>query len=248
LLDREGAMNRAPTAVVGGPVRSATGERQTPALDHERAFWKAGFSRVAGVDEVGRGALAGPLVAAAVVLPACSGWELRRLRVALAEVRDSKQLTPGQREAILEVEAAVIAVSLGVVPPDELDAVGLGAANRLAMERAVLGLSDEPEALLLDACVLDLGLPQVGPIRGDAICLSIAAASIVAKVARDRMMTDHELVDPRYGFAVHKGYGTPAHLAALRQHGPSSIHRRCFNLGLNGIDPAGTTECLDERP
>ena len=204
---------------------------EVPGLDLERAFWRVGLERVAGVDEVGRGALAGPLVAAAVVLPACAGWELRRLRGALARVRDSKLLTPEQRETILEeVRAAAAAVAIGLVPPDELDAIGLSAANRLAMERAALALAVEPDALLLDACVVDLGLPQVGPIRGDAHCLSIAAASIVAKVTRDRLMVEHDRLDPRYGFALHKGYGTAAHLAALRAHGPGPIHRRSFAL------------------
>jgi ribonuclease HII len=212
-----------------------------PVLDLERAFWRAGLERVAGVDEVGRGALAGPLVAAAVVLPACAGWELRRLRSALARVRDSKLLTPEQRQEILDdIATASAGVAIGVVPPDELDMIGLSAANRVAMERAVLALADEPAALLLDACVLDLGLPQVGPIRGDAHCLSIAAASIVAKVTRDRMMVEHDRLDPRYGFAIHKGYGTAAHLSALRAHGPCSIHRRTFALGLpsSRVEPA----------
>jgi ribonuclease HII len=225
------------------------GAGSAPSLDHERAFWRAGLSRVAGVDEVGRGALAGPLVAAAVVLPACAGWELRRLRVALTAVRDSKLLSPEQRGAILgSVERTALCVAVGVVPPDELDAIGLAAANRLAMERAVLGLADEPEALLLDACVLDLGLPQVGPIRGDSLCLSIAAASIVAKVTRDRLMVAHDLLDPRYGFALHKGYGTPVHLAALRVHGPSPIHRHCFNLGLTEHATVRSSVALTDRP
>jgi ribonuclease HII len=220
-----------------------------PSLDHERAFWRAGLTRVAGVDEVGRGALAGPLVAAAVVLPACAGWELRRLRAALTAVRDSKALSPEQRSAILgTVEQTAASVAVGVVPPDELDTIGLAAANRLAMERAVLGLADEPEALLLDACVLDLGLPQVGPIRGDSLCLSIAAASIVAKVTRDRLMVAHDLLDPRYGFALHKGYGTTLHLAALRAHGPSPIHRRCFNLGLPELPPSPAPTASGDFP
>ena len=204
-----------------------------PALDHERGFWRCGLERVAGVDEVGRGALAGPLVAAAVVLPACVGWDLRRLRAALARVRDSKALSPEQRESVLvEISAAAEGIAVGVVPPAELDAIGVSAANRLAMERAVLSLATEPDALLLDACVLDLGLPQVGPIRADSRCLTVAAASVVAKVTRDRMMVEHDRIEPRYGFAVHKGYGTASHLAALRQHGPCDIHRRSFNLGL----------------
>jgi ribonuclease HII len=206
--------------------------RQVPLLDYERAFWRCGLERVAGVDEVGRGALAGPLVAAAVVLPACAGWELRRLRSALARVRDSKALRPDQRESILaDIFGSAVGVAIGVVPPDELDAVGLSAANRLAMERAVLALTAEPDALLLDACVVDLGIPQVGPIRADACCLSVAAASIVAKVTRDRMMVEHDRLDQRYGFADHKGYGTATHLAALRHYGPGALHRRCFSLG-----------------
>jgi ribonuclease HII len=220
------------TVVNRGGLLSGVPAGFAPALDHERAFWRAGLECVAGVDEVGRGALAGPLVAAAVVLPASAGWALRRLRSALTDVRDSKALTPEQRERIAEeVESVATAIAVGVVPSEELDEVGLSAANRLAMERAVWGLAVEPEVLLLDACVLDLGLPQVGPIRGDALCLSIAAASVVAKVARDRMMVEHDLLDRRYGFAIHKGYGTPFHRAAIRLHGPCSIHRRCFSLG-----------------
>lgn len=186
---------------------------------------------VAGVDEVGRGALAGPLVAAAVILPACTGWELRRLRAGLAAVRDSKMLAPQQRERLLDhISACACGVGIGMVPADELDEIGVAAANRQAMERAVLALALEPDALLLDACVLDLGLPQVGRIKGDAVCLSIAAASIVAKVTRDRMMTEYHETDSRYGFAIHKGYGTRTHLAALREHGPCAIHRRSFSL------------------
>ena len=201
----------------------------TPSLDCERAFWRADLRSVAGVDEVGRGALAGPLVAAAVILPCCRGAALRRLRGVLADVRDSKLLPPARRTELVAVVCdAAAAVALGVVEADELDRIGLGAANRLAMERAVLRLPVEPDALLLDACVLDLGLPQVAPIDADAACLSVAAASIVAKVSRDRVMLEADEADPRYGFAEHKGYGTDAHLRALREHGPSPLHRRCF--------------------
>lgn len=203
----------------------------SPTLDAERAFWRADFGLVAGVDEVGRGSLAGPLVAAAVVLPACSGWTLRRLRNDLAQVRDSKALRPEVREELLcRIEACAVAVAIGMVEAGELDAIGVGPANRLAMERAVFALPQEPDALLLDACVVDLGMPQVGAIRGDAASLSIAAASIVAKVTRDRIMVGHHAVDDRYGFEVHKGYGTPVHLAALRRYGPGPIHRRSFTL------------------
>ena len=200
-----------------------------PGLDAERAFWRAGLRLVAGTDEVGRGALAGPLVAGAVVLPACEGVALRRLRAALAGVRDSKELSPERRrELVGPIRAAAAGVAVGVVEADELDEVGLAAANRLAMERAVSALPIPPEALLLDACVVDLGLPQVGLIGGDARCLSIAAASIVAKVTRDRVMTEADALDPRFGFALHKGYASALHRDRLARHGPGPIHRRCF--------------------
>ena len=200
-----------------------------PTLRHERACWAAGWNRLAGVDEVGRGSLAGPLVAAAVVLPRCAGSDQRRLRRALEGVRDSKQLSAEARisalAAILDVAESV---SIGMVEAGELDGIGLGVANRVAMERAVDALAVTPEALLLDACLLSSDLPQIGLVRGDACCLSIAAASIVAKVARDRIMVEAHRVDPRYGFADHKGYGTASHLRALEEHGPGPIHRRSF--------------------
>ena len=208
-----------------------------PTLDAEQAFWRSGLRRVAGVDEVGRGAMAGPLVAAAVVLPSCTGPALRRLCATLSGVRDSKLLRPDQREALLPVVIqAADAVGIGVVDVDELDAIGVGAANRLAMERAVLDLRCDLDALLLDACVVDLALPQVGLIDGDARCLSIAAASIVAKVTRDRAMIAYHATDPRFGFAEHKGYCTPAHLAALTACGPGPWHRRSF-APVGRVDP-----------
>lgn len=207
--------------------RSAPGP--APSLAWERAFWRAGLPLVAGVDEVGRGAMAGPLVAAAVVLPASEGIALRRLRAALAGVRDSKLLTPEKRiELASRIEHAALAVATGFVPVPELDAVGVGPANRMAMERAVLGLGLEVDALVIDACVLDLGCPQSGPIDGDALSLSVAAASIVAKVARDRVMIELGHADPRYGFELHKGYCSPLHKARLAEFGPCAHHRRCF--------------------
>lgn len=217
--------------VVGTVTRSvrASSRDGAPGLAAERAFWRAGLRRVAGVDEVGRGALAGPLVAAAVMLPCCDGAALRRLRAALAGVRDSKLLPAERRRALMGPICAVAeAVAIGVVEADELDAIGLGAANRQAMERAALALPVVADALVLDACVLDLGLPQVGLIDGDAICLSIAAASIVAKVTRDRFMTEGDGADPRYGFAAHKGYASALHQERLTLHGPGPLHRRCF--------------------
>jgi ribonuclease HII len=210
----------------------AAGNGLTPAdpdLRWERAFWRAGLRQVAGVDEVGRGALAGPLVAAAVVFPACEGWSQRKLRAALRGVRDSKLLAPERRVALLgAIEQAAVAIGVGVVPVEELDDLGLGPANRIAMERAVLRLGLEPDALVIDACVLDLGCPQSGPIDGDALSLSVAAASIVAKVTRDRVMIALGKDDPRYGFELHKGYSSALHKARLAEFGPCSHHRRCF--------------------
>jgi len=200
-----------------------------PTLDYERACWAGGWIRVAGVDEVGRGALAGPLVAAAVTLPCCTGWDLRRLRAVLGGVRDSKLLTPEARvEAMGVILTAADAVAIGMVDADEVDTIGLGVANRIAMERAIDALPGDPHALLLDAFLVSHDLPQIGLIGGDARCLSIAAASIVAKVTRDRIMTEAHRADPRFGFAEHKGYGTAAHLRALAVHGPGPIHRRSF--------------------
>ncbi len=200
-----------------------------PTLDHEVPFWQTGSRIVAGVDEVGRGALAGPLVAAAVVLPVGLGESCSAISQALSGVRDSKQLSPRFRE---EMAARVLNLAtcsaVGLVSAEELDLVGLSAANRLAMERAVLALTVPPDALLLDACLIDLNCPQVGIVNGDARCLSIAAASILAKVTRDRMMVDWHGHDPRYGFDRHKGYGTPGHIAALRKYGLSALHRRSF--------------------
>jgi ribonuclease HII len=197
-------------------------------LNHEQPLWRAGYQFVAGVDEVGRGALAGPLVAAAVVLPfeiAAKPTILRQLR----EIRDSKRLTPETRSRLVPVISVVaLGVAVGVVEAEELDAIGVAAANRLAMERAVEKLPIAPQALLLDAMTIDLAIPQIGLIDGDALSLSIASASIVAKVTRDRIMEEWHWVDDRYGFQAHKGYGTSYHLNAIRNHGPCWCHRRSF--------------------
>lgn len=190
----------------------------------EQGWWSAGYRSVCGVDEVGRGALAGPLVAAAVQLP----WAPTCLD-ALALVADSKTLDRPTREALSAVVLATAdAVGIGEVSAAEIDEVGLGPANRLAMLRAVAALPAEPDALLLDAVTLDLGLPQVGLVDGDARCLSIAAASIVAKVHRDRLMGELGEAFGHYGFQRHVGYGTAAHLRALDEHGPCAAHRRSF--------------------
>ena len=212
--------------VVATPKPGRTGPNR-PSLEWESVFWDCGVDRVAGVDEVGRGAMAGPLVAAAVMLPANLRGDLGER---LTEVRDSKLLTHEQRvEMLSAIESVAQSIGVGIVPVDELDSMGLGAANRIAMERAVLQLDVQAGALLIDACVIDLGLPQLGPIDGDALSLSIAAASIVAKVTRDRLMIDLALTETRYGFELHKGYCSPLHKARLAEHGPSVHHRRCFS-------------------
>ncbi|MGI8476992.1 MAG: ribonuclease HII [Thermomicrobiales bacterium] len=199
--------------------------RPRPTLDHEAVWWQSGYPCVCGVDEVGRGALAGPLVAAAVVLPA----DPDRLRAELADLDDSKALAPWQREAFaVRVLSIATAVAIGVVGVDEIDEIGLSFANRSAMERAVRALPVGVDVILLDAMTIEHAATQVGLIDGDALCLSIAAASIVAKVARDRMMRLAHAEDQRYGFDRHKGYGTPGHLGALARFGPSQRHRRSF--------------------
>ena len=197
-------------------------------LTWERQLWEGGYTTIAGVDEVGRGALAGPLIAAAVVLPEegreSPAWiEVKEL------IRDSKTISARRRERIHDaIMESGVHVGIGMVEADEIDTIGINPANRAAMERAVLALTTEPDMLLIDAVTLDMGTPQIGVIDGDAQCLSIAAASIVAKVTRDRMMVGLHTDWPVYGFDRHKGYGVRLHLAALQEHGPCPHHRRSF--------------------
>jgi ribonuclease HII len=197
-----------------------------PTIEHERELYARGLARVAGVDEAGRGCWAGPVVAAAVVL----GPEALADPALLAGVDDSKQLSAEQRElAYTRVRAAASGVGLGVVPAYLIDAYGILPATRLAMQIALLALPRLADGLLIDAVALpELGLPQLALIKGDARCLSIAAASIVAKVSRDRLMRSADVALPAYGFAAHKGYGTAAHARALAAHGPSQLHRHSF--------------------
>jgi len=197
-----------------------------PSLAYETPCWAAGYRRVAGLDEAGRGAWAGPVVAAAVVLPPGDRALMDRLR----GVCDSKQLTPKQREALLGVilECAV-AVGVGAVPPGEIDRRGIVPATCRAMALALEAISPPADYLLIDYLRLaEVPLPQYSLPKGDALVLSIAAASIVAKVSRDRMMVELEEWLPGYGFAQHKGYGTAQHQAALAALGPSSAHRLSF--------------------
>lgn len=209
------------TVAIGRDAAQAAG----PSLAFERACWAQGAIYVAGVDEVGRGAWAGPVVAAAVILPPNPA-----VASALAGVDDSKKLLPRERErlATLILKHAV-AAAVGQAPPGDVDRCGLLPATARAMERALALLPHDPDHLLLDGLPLRaLARRHTAIVRGDALCLSIAAASIVAKVARDRLMGELDGLHPGYAFAAHKGYGAPAHVAALHQLGPSPAHRLSY--------------------
>ncbi|HXX01869.1 MAG TPA: ribonuclease HII [Candidatus Acidoferrales bacterium] len=189
-------------------------------LRYEKKAWAAGAAMVAGVDEVGRGSLFGPVVAAAVILDPA-----HRIR----GLRDSKLLLPERREVLAErIRAHCIAWTIASVDAARIDAINIYQASRVAMREAVLQLAPAADYLLVDALRLDCELPQDAIIHGDALSASIAAASIVAKVERDRMMREWDAVYPLYGLASHKGYSTPQHLAALREHGPCPLHRQSF--------------------
>jgi ribonuclease HII len=190
-------------------------------LQVEREYWSRGVTRIGGVDEVGVGPLAGPLVAAAVILPP---------EVPLRGIDDSKKLSSGQRDRLArEIENCALACGIGVVEVEEVDRLNVFWASVEAMRRAVRNLAVDPEQLLVDARrIPDLAVPQQAIVGGDRRSYSIAAASIIAKVTRDRMMCDFDRVYPEYGFARHMGYGTRFHLDALARFGPSPIHRQSF--------------------
>lgn len=197
-----------------------------PTLQHEAKFWLAGYRRVAGIDEAGRGPWAGPVTAAAVILPPEA-----EVLAALEGVRDSKTLSARQRAAlVLQIEAVALAVGVGCVTAAEIDALRIVPATRLAMRRALDALALAPDALLIDGLRLpEVDLPQAAFPRADVYALSVAAASIIAKEARDRWMVEVAEVEyPGYGFAQHKGYGTRAHREALNRLGVCPIHRRSF--------------------
>jgi ribonuclease HII len=189
-------------------------------LRYEKLAWAAGAVLVAGVDEVGRGSLFGPVVAAAVILD--RGFRIRGLR-------DSKLLLPERREILApRIREHCIGWAVAAVDAARIDQINIYRASRLAMREAVLRLQPAADHLLVDALKLDCEVPQRAIIHGDALSASIAAASILAKVERDRMMREWDAIFPEYGLASHKGYSTPKHMAALREHGPTPLHRQSF--------------------
>lgn len=197
---------------------------QFPNFDHENELKSQGYELIAGIDEVGRGALAGPVVAGAVILPHRANLPWFGL------VRDSKQLNSRQRESLFDlISKEAVAVGIGVIPSQVIDSINILKATKLAMVQAVEKLPRQPNFLIIDRVTLSqCPLPQRGITRGDKLCLSIACASIIAKVTRDRMMEEFDQTYPGYGFAQHKGYGTGIHISCLRKLGPSPIHRLYF--------------------
>ena len=187
----------------------------------ENSYRRMGFNHVAGCDEVGRGCLAGPVVAGAVIL------DPDRHIPGLA---DSKMLTAAERERLYDIiTRKALAWSVAAAAPTEIDAINIHQASLQAMRRAVLAIAPLPDLILVDAFrIPDLLIAQRGVPKGDRKCAAIAAASIVAKVTRDREMLTHHASDPRYGFDRHKGYATADHLAAVSRHGYSALHRRSF--------------------
>lgn len=192
----------------------------TSGYAHEQALVDAGFFRVAGADEAGRGACAGPLVAAAVVLP----------RRPIPRLDDSKKLTPRVRDQLYDVIVRqAVSWSVVSVAPQECDALGMHVANIEALRRAVALLDVRPDFVLVDGFEVDgIGIPNLAMWKGDAVAASVAAASVIAKVTRDRRMIKHHEEYPQYGFAKHKGYVTAAHQQALAEYGPCAIHRQRF--------------------
>lgn len=192
-----------------------------PSLRYERKLWRAGVNVVAGVDEAGVGPMAGPVVAAAIIFAP---------EVFIKGVNDSKQLAAERRaELYPEIQARARAVGVGIAYPGEIDELNIFWATMAASERALLALAPEPEHVLVDGRLIpELKLPQTKIVGGDRKSFCIAAASIIAKVTRDRMMVEYDADYPDYGFARHKGYCTADHFAALARLGPTPIHRRSF--------------------
>ena len=209
-------------------------------LTRERRLWRKGVRYIAGIDEAGRGPLAGPVVAAAVIFPPT---------VRIPGVDDSKKLSPLKREELFaEIHKHALSIGVGVVQPPTIDLLNIREASLLAMMEAVTQLNPSPDHLLVDGNYFQgNGVPFRTIVRGDARCFSIAAASIIAKVTRDRIMGELHLRFPVYGFARHKGYATRQHIEAIREYGLSDIHRQSFHvreLMKNGIDHHGEKSAI----
>jgi ribonuclease HII len=209
-------------------------------LKYEKLAWASGAQLVAGVDEVGRGSLFGPVVAAAVVLD--PSYRIRGLR-------DSKLLLADRREVLADrIREHAVGWAIAAVDAARIDQINIYHASRLAMHEAVSQLKPVADYLLIDAMRLDLEVPQQAIIHGDALSASIAAASILAKVHRDQMIAEWDPLFPLYGLRSNKGYSTPKHLAALREHGPSPLHRQSFAPVWNAPVPQEMLEFMLEEP
>ncbi len=208
-------------------------DRRVPTMAEERRLWTQGYKLVAGIDEAGRGSLAGPVMAAAVILPP-------RVRGSWADrVRDSKLLSERQREELYDpICENAVAFAVGSVDSWTIEAIGIARATQIAMTQAISQLSPAPQALLIDYFTLPhVKLPQKGVENGDTLCFSIACASIIAKVTRDRLMAHFDEIYPGYYFARHKGYSTEEHMALIRRLGPCPIHRRTFQPVRDALPP-----------
>ena len=189
-------------------------------LRYEKDLYKAGYQAIAGIDEVGRGPLAGPVVAAAVILP---------LGCKIKSLNDSKKIPKKKHMAIYQaIMDQALAIGIGIMDNTVIDQVNIYEATKLAMKEALSKLSLKPDYLLIDAMKLDVDIPQESIIKGDANSLSIAAASVVAKVTRDKLMADYDKEFPGYDFAQNAGYGTKSHLQGLERNGVTPIHRKTF--------------------
>ncbi len=201
-------------------------------IRYEEDLFKKGYRLIAGTDEVGRGALAGPLVAAAVILP---------FRARISGIDDSKKLAPWQREELAaEVKTTAVSWAVAEVSQEEIDDIGLQAANLAVLGRAVAALSTEPDFIICDGFKINCsGIPSMALVKGDSLSQTVAAASILAKVHRDALMVEWHRAHPAYGFDINKGYGTADHISAIKKTGPCPVHRRSFfpisDLGLDQL-------------
>jgi ribonuclease HII len=205
-------------------LRTKSNEFVPPSLIEEDTLISQGYKYITGIDEAGRGALAGPVVAAAVILPQSINY------ARFAGVRDSKELTPAKREVLYNlITNGAVDVGIGIISPQTIDTVNILNATRLAMRQAIMQLACSPDFVLIDGMTIPmLDIHQKGIIKGDKLCLSIACASVIAKVTRDHIMIELNKSYPNYGLAQHKGYGTKRHFDCLSQYGPSPIHRFTF--------------------